>query len=405
MDILAKLIGCLPVRVIRTDRRGAALAATLLSLMLIGTATAAALWLADINRQSSRNREDAAQALQIAESGLAHALAIIRGPLLDSTATKLLRGSDGAANTADDGYLVNFGLPSGVQIPATGVAYNGGTYFVRLIDDPAETDADSLTDTNRRILVKCRGITATGAAAETRVTVLNLVMPGIAVDGDLEISSSADLMGRCGGAHANGKLYGGGSPSSTAGWSSTTGSIPGSFSGPKATNAAPFPIPDLDVAEYCADADFFVNGNWSLTSSRAPGTYCIDGDVTSSGDFGSMSSMKQITIIATGSISISSKPFIKADHPDGILLLAGGDLDLQGDWGGRGLVYGHGHCYISSKPTIQGQLVCRSKEDPAGADDRTDNNLISGDAQITFTCNSELNEAWRIVAWYPAIGT
>jgi hypothetical protein len=113
--------------------------------------------------------------------------------------------------------------------------------------------------------------------------------------------------------------------------------------------------------------------------------------------------MKSVSIIATGAIKIGSKPFIRADQEDGILFLAGGDLDLQGDWGGEGMLYGGGHCYISSKPTINGQIICKSKPDPAGAIDYTDKNLISGDANITFGCYSMLNNRRR-VGWFQRIG-
>jgi hypothetical protein len=113
--------------------------------------------------------------------------------------------------------------------------------------------------------------------------------------------------------------------------------------------------------------------------------------------------MKAISIFATGAIKINHKVFIKADHADGITLLGAGDLDYQADGGTEGMVYAGGHCYLSAKPTFNGQLICKSKADPAGAIDYTDKNLISGDVTINFGCYSLLNSRRR-TGWLQRLG-
>lgn len=383
------------------DRRGLALPTALLGLVLISVLAIGIHSMSAVQNTSVKNRESATRALLLAEAGAAHAQAVIRDTLRMYDYTRLLIGSDNLPLTADDGVIAGYGMSAALAIPKAGKAAVGGSYTVEVVDDPADPVLNVLTDGNARVVLRCTGITSDGASASVDVIVGSMLVPGIATDGDLEISSAATLMGPCGGIHANGNMTGGGSPS-VATKASATGAITVSVS-PKYPAQLPLPIPDLDPLTYCSTADYTIIGNFSLRSTTPPGTYCVHGNVTSSGDFGSLTNMKSISIIATGSIQISSKPFIRAEQEDGILFLAGGDLDLQGDWGGEGMIYAGGHCYISSKPTINGQVICKSKPDPAGAIDRIDKNLISGDANITFGCYSMLNNRRR-VGWFQRIG-
>ena len=56
-----------------------------------------------------------------------------------------------------------------------------------------------------------------------------------------------------------------------------------------------------------------------------------------------------MSVIATGSIRIEGTPYMVADHPDGILALAGGDLYLAGNAAAgatsySGLLYARAQC-------------------------------------------------------------
>jgi hypothetical protein len=384
----------------RDRERGAALVFALVALLVMGILVGGAAVMASSQYQASNQRNRAALALQVAEAGTAHAVGLLRGPLANTTFTNLLRGPDNTSGTADDSLLINYGLPSGQQIPAAGVTAYGGTYTARIMNDPAES-ASPFTDVNGRVILRCTSTLADGSTSTVETLIAATPFPGVAVDGNLEISSAAEISGACGGVHANGNLTGGGHPDVT-----TLGSATGTVSldvTPNQSGAPVLDIPDLNPADYWSSCDFFYTGNWVLNVSKASGTWCITGNVTSSGDFGSWASKKVITVIATGSIKISSKPFIKADHPDGILLLAGGDLDLQGDWGGEGLVYARSQCYVSSKPQILGSLVCKNKPNPAGSINYTNTNLISGDADITFDCSNMFTKR-RIAGWWPRFG-
>ena len=382
-------------------RAGLALPSALMGLALISVLAIGIHSMSSVQNTSMKNRESATRALLLAEAGAAHAQAIIRDTLRMHDYTRLLRGSDNVAGSTDDGVLAGYGMSSTLAIPKAGKAAVGGMYTVEVIDDPADPIADLLIDGNARAVLRCTGITSDSARASIDVIVGSMIVPGIATDEDLEISSSATITGACGGIHANGDLTGGGSPT-VATKASATGAVSLVVS-PKQSAAPPVAIPDLMPTDFCAGADYNITGNFVLSGSTAPGTYCINGNVSSNGDFGSMGSMKAITIIATGAIKISHKVFIKADHPDGITLLGGGDLDYQADGGTEGMVYAGGHCYLSAKPTFIGQLICKSKPDPVGAIDYTDQNLISGDVTINFGCYSLLNSRRR-TGWLQRLG-
>lgn len=369
---------------------------SLISVLAIGIHS-----MSSLQNTSMKNRESATRALLLAEAGAAHAQAMIRDTLRMHDYSRLFRGSDNLAGTADDGVLAGYGMSSTLAIPKAGKPAAGGIYIVEIIDDPADPIANPLVDGNARAMLRCTGITSDSARASIDVIVGSMMVPGIATDQDLEISSSAKINGACGGIHANGNLFGGGHPT-VATSASATGTVSVDVT-PKQSAATPVQIPDLVPTDFCAGADYNITGNFVLTGTTSPGTYCINGNVSSNGDFGSLTNMKAITIIATGAIKISHKVFIKADHPDGITLLGGGDLDYQADGGTEGLVYAGGHCYISAKPTFNGQLICKSKPDPAGAIDYTDKNLISGDVTINFGCYSLLNSRRR-AGWLQRLG-
>ena len=269
------------------------------------------------------------------------------------------------------------------------------------MDDAADGDGNAFTDLNNRVLVRCTGTLADGSTATVESVVTFASFPAIAVEGSVEISASSMVInGACGGVHANGNIFGGGSPTVTTTFSAT-GTVVNNMN-PQLENQPVLVLPDLFPANYWGSCNFVHNGNYTLQSSSAAGIHCVTGDVTSSGDFGSMASMKSITIIANGSIKISSKPFIRAAHPEGILFLAGGDLDLQGDFGAEGLLYAGAQCYLSSKPTILGSLICKNRSPHPGSN-WVPLNLISGDGRITYDCNSSFGKR-RMMAWSQKIG-
>jgi hypothetical protein len=367
---------------------------------------------ADLSAKSVLNQERSTRAVQVAEAGVNHTLGLLRGSLRGHNFSRILKGSDGlngtVAQRADDSLMIGYGLPAGDQIPlVAGKALGGHTYWVSVRDDPIDGDADQGTDLNGRILVRCWSLTSDGAVAEVAAIIGAVPMIGVVMDGNVEMSGSADIMGPCGSIHANGSITGGGTPTVTAG-SSATGVIgPGSLA-PQAEGQPAMNVPDLaPVLNFCPPTGVpIISALWVPTVGMlADGnTYCVTGDVQIGVDFATLANKRAISIIASGSIKISAKPMIKAAHPDGILLMAGGDLDLQGDWGGEGMLYAGGQCYIPAHPIINGQLICKNKSPHPGAN-WVPANLISGDAEITFDCSTNGFNKRRILSWYPRVGT
>ncbi len=381
------------------------------ALVAVSILVAGVFAFADLSAKATLNQERATRAMHVAEAGMAHALSLLRGPLRGYGFTRLLRGSDNAIPTADDSLMIGtaafpaYALAAGDQIPLAGRAFQGGTYFVSVRDDSADTDGNPSTDMNGRIRVRCRAVMADGAAAEVNAIVGAVPMFGIVMGGNTEISSSADAMGACGSIHVNGNLTGGGSPTVTAGASATGTVGPASLS-PQLEGQPAQNIPNLDPAANCpAGGINVVAALWvpAVATLVNGNTYCVTGDVQLSNDFATMANKRTISIIASGSIKISAKPMMKAAHPDGFVLLAGGDLDLQGDFGLEGVIYGGGQCYVSSAPVINGQFMCRNNSPHPGAN-WVPANLINGDAQITFDCSTNSFNRRRVLFWYPRIG-
>jgi hypothetical protein len=421
-------------------RRGAAMASALFAIAVAAILTAGVHWMTRADIRTAANRESALRALTVAEAGLAHALALLKGDLGDTTMTRLLRGWDGNKLTTDDnGVLAGYNLPTEAQIPAAGRVTPVGTYFVRLIDDQAEVDGDPFTDRNTRVLATCRGVTPDGASAQINAVVGNASMAGFSVNGNAILSGTVDLVGRCGGVHTNGSLTLSG-PITAETRVSATGTVTGNATNtygellPKEQGAAPVEFPDLSAAAYCGRADYRISGSlvtnlltggiqtlpalgWSgsggiyqPSASVTPGTYCIEGDVKISSTIGSAENPKPLSLIlVNGSIEISGDPYLKAEDAEGILIMADGDLKLNGnatigDEAFNGFIYAGAQCELSGTVTIGGQLICHNKANPPGAEAWVSENKMSGTAVVRYNCRGFLSQLWRVIAWYPVPG-
>ena len=66
-------------------------------------------------------------------------------------------------------------------------------------------------------------------------------------------------------------------------------------------------------------------------------------------------------------VSDIETPIIEADHPDGILVMAGGDLQAGGNAAGStpfysGLLYASGQCQVNGNPVLTGHLLCHDSD-------------------------------------------
>jgi hypothetical protein len=431
-----------------TNTRGLALPSAMFALVAMAVLAAGLFTFADLGAKSVRNRESAARATHVVEAAANHTLGLMRGSLRMRSFSQILKGADGVAGTADDELLINWpGVPAGDQIPLAGQAYLGHTYFVTVRDDAADSDGNPAADMNGRVLVRCRAVTSDGATAEVEAVIGSVPMPGILTDGDLSLGNSNVIAGPCGGVHSNGNVTstGGGPTISTQ--ASAAGTVNGNYRLPDGTAAPrlPFqdqiPIPDLNPVTYCAGAEFtllaggvgirdnstnvttFGNSggwvweagtqNWKANGTGAlpaGGTYCVEGNAWLAGNTGSSATPRDISIIASGSIKVDGTPYIRPDHPDGILLLAGGDIYLAGNNTSgvdnyQGMVYAGAQCSAQGNAKLFGQMVCANGFQPAGAIPYAGpGNTITGNFSMSFDCSGNVFNKRRILFWYPRVG-
>jgi hypothetical protein len=428
------------------DRRGLALPAAMFALVAIAVLLGGIFVFADLNAKSVRNRERATRAVHVAEAGVNHALGLMRGSLRMHSFSRILKGWDNVAATADDSLFINWGLTAGDQIPLAGQTYQGHTYFVTVRDDPADTDGNPAADMNGRVKVRCRAVTTEGATAEVEAIVGAVPQPGIATDGNLSIGNTNVVSGECGGIHSNGNLSAVGGGPTIGTQASATGTVNGSYSlpdntpAPKVNGAPEVPIPDLNPADFCGGADFTLTttggvfnsatgittpapfGGWAWDAGTqtwtgngtpllpAAGTYCTQGNVILQGATGSAVAPKALSIISTKSIRVEGTPYIQPDHPDGILLLAGGDIYLAGNnttgaFNYQGMVYAGAQCVGQGNVKVFGQMLCANGAQPAGAIEWAATNTISGNLSLNFDCSGNVFNKRRVLFWYPRIGT
>jgi hypothetical protein len=436
-----------------SKRLGIALPSAMFALVAAGILAAGMLVFADLAGKATLNQERSTRAVHVAEAGLSHAVNVLRTTLRMHSFTRLLRGVDNFIPTADDSLLTNGagypGFTAANAMPLAGTAFEGGTYFVRIWDDPADGDLNPAIDLNGRVLVRCRAVMADGSTAEVAAIVGSIPQPGFAADGNAGFAGGPTIGGPCGGAHANGNIssIGGGPTINTQ--VSATGTVTGSWSkpdgtaAPKVPGADPIDIPNLNPADYCtgAQADFRLlpggivqNGagavivppapwGWTYTAatltwtvnggvpagSPPAGTYCVTGNAYVQGAVGTAAAPKAMSVIATGSIRIEGTPYMRADHDDGILALAGGDLYLAGNAAAgatsySGMLYARAQCLATGNFVATGQLICANNANPVGATEWTATHDISGNFTLNYDCSANVFNRRRVLYWYPRIG-
>lgn len=433
-------------------RRGIALPSALFGIVAVTVLALGVVGLADARLRAAKDREASARAVLLADEGVAHGLTILRDSLKGTSMTRLLLGSDGAANTADDGGLAGYTLSSAIDIPVAGRVTARGRYRVQIIDDPADPSADTRADGNLRIVLRCTSATTDGGTAVVDALITGRPEYGVVVDGNLAFSGGATIRGSCGAVHANGNVTASGPNTRLAGLSAT-GSVSGSY---RDTTGASLPttggvpsqnVPALDLADLCARADYALRTDgtfvqrattltpelqlpataiarngwlrtgaspvvWTLTGAAATtGTYCLEGtgNAVLSGNIGVDGSPLRISVIAGGSISLTGTPFIAPASSDSALLVANGDLQISGVSGALspnydGLLYATNQCIVSGTARLNASLVCRNRPQTVGATEYGTATTIGGTPTITHTCNGWLNGSPVIKAWYQPAG-
>lgn len=426
------------------DERGVALISVILALALIGALGVAVLAAGSIDFQTTSNHRSATRALMLADAGANHALALLRGPLSRRTYTELLLGADGQPDTDDDGILTGFGLSAADALPDTGIRLNDGRYAVRLVNDPVDPTGDPFDDGNWRMIAECRGQTPDGGLAELRVVLAAPNFPAIATDGDLLLNGNPEILGPCAGLHANNvataeEIPTVDGPVTAVDTVIVNGIIydsDGNVVVPR-SGEPPMDVPDYNAFDFCGPADYVLRGGWvidaatgdssvangspqaagwqfdvstntySVSGNKAvPGTVCAGGNVQVGGNTGSEGSPMQMSILSTGSVEIGGNPKIAASHPEGLLVVAEGDIKVSGIASGvtpnfQGLLYAGSQCKINGTPAVEGYVLCADDPDPLGALNLTDDNIVNGDARITYDCTG-VRRLSLISSWWEA---
>lgn len=441
---------------IRTEA-GVALPIAMLGIILIG-ALAAGVWMSvAVGARSVENRHVSAEAVQIAEAGVAHAILLLREDLVDKTFTEILRGADGSWGTSDDGILAGWGLSSDLEIPAGGRTLGGGSYTVRIVDDPADLDGDPSTDTNYRVLLEATGVAPNGGEATIQVVVNDgtaAFVPSFVLEGDLHVDGNPSLIGSCGGVHSNDNVHVEGDLTVTQTVAaSDTVTVSGSITRPDGTAVTPevkqpgVSIPDYSnpIDEFCSagEADYFLRSDgyieetatgslydarsskvfgwqrtqdsptkWTLEgNSTNSGTYCAHGNVEIAGNPDGGSGPLELTVIASKSIDVSGNPQIKSHHPEGILLMAGSDVRIAGNLSGdpgdySGLIYARAQCDLRGNANISSRVLCRDANNASGAFNLIDQNGLGGNVVLDYACNATtgVKGPRQAMSWAQRIG-
>ena len=270
-------------------------------------------------------------------------------------------------------------------------------------------------------------------------------VPGVLFGGTVEISGSPTITGDCGAFHSNGDITKGAKNLTMDGEMTAAGSTieqgpyldTDSIVHTPTTGADSVPIPQMNPLDYCpGDADWIMrnqyvvevatgdslavgsdawNASWNtgpppgfyeLGKSATPqgGVLCVMGNIELSGGAGADGAPIDMSIIATGSVQLTGTSFINAVHPDGIAILAGGDLEMSGSSGTlsdnfEGLVWVGAQCDISGEAKLNGQIICADNTNPVGSIDLPPfANEFSGSITLNFGCGGSTSTSIAILA-------
>jgi PilX N-terminal len=437
----------------RKSEKGAALAVSLFSLLLVTVLGMGLMSVGEISRSVSANDRENTEALYLAESGLAHARKLIFELNL-STYSSVLTAGDGAPNTGDELSTNLVSSPITAET-AGGRLFGSGSYAVRVRDDDDEILIQNPNvDSNRQVIVRSTGIGRNGSTATVEAVLRVRTAPGIIVDGNLRISGNPVLRGLGGSVHAGGTMDLDGHPCADQYFSATgniidadnatTGAGCGS-AGDARPAQPPVTVPTFDIrtqfrhrATYILGIDGKVynsagtmiddatsDGNWETGGMKwdwdsggkrwslggntvLDGTYYSEGNMYLAGNPGSSLFPKNVSLMAEGYIEVAGNPTIRP-HLENYSLMAGTDLKMSGNAGAgtpnyEGLNYAGHQVSLSGNIGINGQVVAKNLADtvsPGGTNPiplQSGYMVLSGNPTITYS-GTLLGEVKVVSSW------
>lgn len=406
-----------PVGRVVGDDCGIALPLALMAFVVLGALSSAILSIGGSEAQIASNHLRSVQADFLAEAGLEHAFNALRTtPILMTNANATLQNivansQLGGAGSAIGSYNVQYQTagPNTVRVVSTGISAIGGSQKIR------------------------RATMSTSFSSND----------AIRTGGPLSISGNPTGNGQCGNVHTNNNLTMSGNPTfsgdaTASGTYTVSGNPnvgPGSGGGqPEKTIPVVNPTDFLNAAKasLLANQIFQMKSNgqvldgnnnlittlvsggdynewryiagspalWNLSGNTGiNGTYYLEGNVTVSGNPGSVSTPWVTTLIATGDLVVSGNPEIQT-HLIDTLFIAGLDIKISGNPnnGFNGLIAAHEQFMLSGNPTINGFLIA---EDASSTSNTVTSNTVNGNLTITYSCglNPPLQGPLQILSW------
>ncbi len=393
---------------------GAALVLALLVLLVVTFLGLALTTMSAVSMAVAVNERQAADAFYLADSGVAHALALLGSQDPWSGFDAFLASGEGRACTGDElasePRNATAYPPPSERIPVAGRPVpRFGSYQVRLCDDESVEanglvpDLDPDHDANGRILIRSIGSGREGASATVEAAVARVSLPALLVDGHLRVRGSPSVMGEGGSVHANGTLELEASPCAEKQWSATATIGGAALGGPGCTSGEAqlrpaqrsIPLPDLVPSSFKSRADYVLGSDgsirdaagtsvsvsgwswnprdhvWSTNGNVAAGTYYAEGSIQVFGDQRVIGAPVRLTLVAEGSVDLAggvrivpATAGLTMGHA-GVAVVAGGDLRIAGDESTfyLGVFFASDQLEIVGNPTITGQLFAKNRGD------------------------------------------
>lgn len=400
---------------------------------------AAGMWrVAQAGGRSSIDRKEALEAVELAEAGVGHALALLNGSLETKSLTRLLLGSDSLANTTDDGRLTGYGLDASEQIPAAGRSYGNGWYTVLIKDDPADTDGNLKADSNNKLIIESTGWLADGSTATIRVLVGDSTFMGAMTTGDglffqngFKLAGQYSITGACANVFANGFIEITSDGVVIDQFVATADSIKAK---PVVTSSgSPTPmhmwqpvveVPVYNPLQYCTNPNYILRRNGYVVKTATPrdsvqqpaygwkcsgcgaasneweaqdlaqanaGKICVEGSVKTSGKFGTSTTPLELSIFASGSVKADASPTFQVPAPgEKFVIMSGNDVSLSGGSSTvpnyTGVIYAKGQCKLASSGYYQTTLWCRDDPPASGEKDHFNTHSFAGTQKFVINC-------------------
>ena len=436
----------LPLNAAKSEK-GVALIIVLLLLAVMTSLVTGMAVNGQVEIAMASNETSYAGARAAAEAGMNRAIEQI----LDDTATNLLAGADGAVNAANPAASVNadngniaflIGAPGPYALGTNGQY----TYTIQIFDDDDPSlytsaltaaqltamgeDGSRYTSANDRLILRATGFGPSGTTVRvsrvlesvdnvstSTTTVTTLSNPAILVNGDLSISGNIGVSGLSANVHANGNMAISGNAADIDGDATGTGTFTANNNwhagGAQGGGRPTVNVPNVNALDYLSHADYILKANgtatlangvtacgaacnnwswsdgaWRITGNSANnGTFFSYAPVHISGSPGTAKAPKSLSIISTGSIEISGRPYLTPENSAKLQFVTNGDLTISGNTNaddatsveGQSLV--REQLKISGNPKLQGQIIVQNVPSVSSA---VTSNTISGHMHVVY---------------------